>query len=306
MSVLIAALLVLSISVPALAVSPAEDQPQNCVVTITNEYEAYRELAACSDEELSKAGLSKDEIEEIRTTNFESALLARASLPEDQLHNMGYTPEQIALLKAYDGAPLTPDSAVLAATSSCTGRISLYENCSTSKLSFKYTWNWNTPPVFSKTDAVGVVWEGYNLSSIAVSTKVYTKGGVAQYYSTLTGKRMIAYDETLSITGHNGLSGYKAEFPMGKTVYPVQSDGTNAVYAKSGYIYFGITGENAVELSHMIAFAAYGHAHLIAITGISIGADGLSLSFTPSGKVDTLAPARARIYSNGSITEDPY
>ena len=116
------------------------------VVTEETEYEMHSRLISCSDAELMDAGLTEAEIEELREFSFEEAFLERAQLDRESLAALGYTEEQINVLKAYKGEPITDDSPILLASATCSGYFS-YVSTGTNSLSFNYHWIWSAPPM---------------------------------------------------------------------------------------------------------------------------------------------------------------
>lgn len=74
---------------------------------VKSEYDMYVELQNTPVEALLDSGYSQNTIDEIKNTSIEEALYERAQLTEDELRNMGYSPEKIKRLKEYDGSPLS-------------------------------------------------------------------------------------------------------------------------------------------------------------------------------------------------------
>ena len=94
--------------ISATAIDNNENPPAEDIVLQTIEYTDYErinQLKSMTDMELFAVGLTESDIEEIRNFSYENALLERAAHSHDELIGMGYTEEEIRLLKEYDGSP---------------------------------------------------------------------------------------------------------------------------------------------------------------------------------------------------------
>ncbi len=103
---LTAALVSAALSMGAFAAGKANGES----TTITNEYEMLLQTREAQQREntlFRSAGADYAEL----------AYLERAALPEETLRDMGYSQEQISILKAYDGGPLEEHPELRAASS---------------------------------------------------------------------------------------------------------------------------------------------------------------------------------------------
>ena len=70
------------------------------------EYQLFQQLHQLPPSALQARGLSPQAASALTGHSFEELLLERARLPAPVLAKYGYTPEQIALLRSYDGSSL--------------------------------------------------------------------------------------------------------------------------------------------------------------------------------------------------------
>lgn len=132
-----------------------------------NEYEIIKMLEEMSVEELQQRGYSSDVIEVIENGNLEETILeetfSRASLTESELLDMGYTEEEIVILKALTGEETLEQISTRGILADCTCYNTLvdhYYRTSTGKTYFlvSYGWEWDKCPVWLLTDCAGVGW----------------------------------------------------------------------------------------------------------------------------------------------------
>ena len=97
LSVILTLTTLLSISPTALA---SEDP--GYTVTI-NEYDVYVSTRATSNDELARNGANDGTVQIIKSNAIENKLTQLSQLPEEELSKIGYTKTQIQLLKNYNG-----------------------------------------------------------------------------------------------------------------------------------------------------------------------------------------------------------
>lgn len=263
-------------------------------LTYYNEIEEVLRMRDATPEELKKLNISEQTAEEIANIDIEDAYYERAQLPEEQLRAYGYTDEQIAILKAYDGSAITADSPVVAAAASCTGTASKV-SASTSKIAYKYTWTWSSAPVFMRTDKVATNWAAYNSSSSPIDVSNSQSTSV-KYYWLSTGGYNIT--KTISTPTSSSFKGCSADITM---QYAKERNGNaDSIWAKSGSTTVTLT-KSGSNISYIKFAASYGHAK-IKLASISVSASGLSISFGPSINVQKLATVTKKLTSSGALT----
>lgn len=268
------------------------------------EYDAVKKLQSMTDSELKAQGLSPADIVMLRNFSFEEALLERASYSYSELLAMGYTSQQIALLKAYDGSPLNANSPVLAATATCTGSFSYVGySTSTSTIKIRYNFTWSSVPFYGYTDAVGVSWRAVNPNAEVIVVQADYKSASINYYSTSTG----AYKETRYPSGFSPITGFDGQYVQYSTKIDVdtQSDGTVAIWAKSGSVRLNLTPLGTNTINAVQVYGAVGHRVIAGTTsiGFSAGEDAsFSFSYTPAIAFNNEGTASYTITSSGSCT----
>lgn len=296
----------LNLNIPVYATSDeiaVDIQPHEQI--IYSEYSAYIENKQKTDEELLAEGFTVDEIEELKAYRLEDALLERATHTEEELHAMGYTDEQIKLLKAYDGSPIAADNPVLAATAVCTGSVTFHSyNASTKQLMFLYHFSWSVQPLNGYTDNVAVSWKGVDANAYYISSSATYMRGTVYYRSTSTGEDYTT--ESLQFDSMPGFDGYEADY---ETVQVVSEDnGTIAVWAKEGYLWFGVTPDGNNAFNMLKVYGAVGHvtSKISASVGIGYSSSGnsYSFSFTPSTSCQTVGKANYTLKPNGTCYEN--
>lgn len=302
-SLVIAVISVFYFNLPVYAASnkiTAETQLNEQI--IYSEYNAYIETKQKTDADLIAEGYTIEEINELRDFCLEDALLERASHTQQELYAMGYTDEQIDLLKAYDGAPLTADNPVLAATAVCTGSITFNSyNASTKQLMFLYHFSWSVQPLNGHNDYVAVTWKGVDANAYYISSSATYKRGTIYYRSTSTGEDYTS--ESLAFQAMPGFDGYKAEY---ESVQVTDGGETIAVWAKEGYLWFGITPDGNNTFNMLKVYGAVGHVtkKLSVNIGFSSSGNSYSFSFTPSNSCQTVGTANYTLKPNGSCYEN--
>lgn len=196
---------------------------------------------------------------------FTKAFKAHSLLDETELGNIGYTAEQVNILKTFSGT----DAEMQALAATCTITLNIdYVTYSSStgrtKSRFDYTFRWGSVPAFGMTDMVAVGWNDYwgvtgHTGSI---TYKHINSGATKYQS-----------PTYKAEGGAGVS-HKFSCKIEDNYY-YASQGT-------GIFVVEITGRKDLHVK-----ASYGHKQIIVGTpGVTIGfgvsgvSGGISISFT--------------------------
>ncbi len=264
-------------------------------ITYYNEIEEVLRMREATPQELREMNISQEEANEIAELDIEGAYYERAQLPESQLRAYGYTYEQIAILKAYDGSTITSDTPVVAASASCTGSASKV-SASTSKIAFKYTWTWSSAPLFMRTDKVAVKWKAYNANSVAIDVNC-SKSTTVNYYWLSSGNYNCDKNPTTSLINMN--EGCSADVVM---QYAKENNGNaDSIWAKKGTTTVTLT-KSSTNISYIKFSGSYGHAYVGFEGGISVGGEGISISFTPTTQITTYATVNKKLTSSGVLS----
>ena len=134
----------------------------------------YLALQGMSEEQLAEAGYEESDILELKNTSIEELLYQRAQMPQSELQSLGYSAEQISVLKEYDGGPISQNSQLQEASADLTGYLYVQSSGRTA-MSIMFNWTWNSPPIFSGygiTDSVGCSFVGTNFQNAICSLRV--------------------------------------------------------------------------------------------------------------------------------------
>ncbi len=255
----IALCLVMLFILPANAL--AADTPINnanaCRASI-NEYEALQALAKESPIVLAEKGFSYEEINMIQDykQTYSDHITSLQDLSEDVLARHGYTAEQIAAIKNFNGSE---SQMALAAAS-----LNIYA----STVSFEYTeggrttgrlaygWNWSGVPVIKLRDMVAASWNSWVLTDQSSSVG---------YFNVNTGNPYRSESATFVYPSSSTWNGAGHRFNM--TI----SD--NNYYAKSGSGYFNVQSDGLYQ-KEFYYYIEYGHATLSYNIGFSVSVPG--------------------------------
>lgn len=251
-------------------------------------------MREATSQDLAELNISEETAQEIADTNIEQAYYDRAQLSEEQLAGLGYTDEQISILKQYDGSTITANSPILKASASCTGTASKVST-STSKIAFKYSWSWSSAPVYMHTDKVAVKWQAYNSNSSAID--VTNKQSTSVNYYWMNGKYNTA--KSISTPTLSTFNGCSANIPVQE---PKELNGeANFIWAKSGSTTVTLSKSNS-NISYIKFSGSYGHLQLSIATSISVDVGaGISISFSPNSVTKTATITR-KLTSSGTLT----
>lgn len=267
----------------------------------TNEYDIIQDLKMSTNSELSTIGYSSEEIAEIRDFSFENALVERGKLSDEELYILGYTPEQIELLRNYDGGPLENHPEMRRAYASLDGNI---YTLTTSKyeIGAKYEWEWSNAPVLSGyifDEMISCGYAGTNSQNLPcrVTFDKSKSSCTVKYYSGTS----LSRTEKVPIDIENIHRNVSVLYPIRDV--PSGTDASKAPWAKKGvmniYIHEEVQNNNMVSCTFGFVYA---HS-TISISGpsISVSADGPDISFTLSSGLDLMDASGVIIKSNGAM-----
>ena len=305
LSLLLAAALILG-ALPGTAFAAEEDNGES--TTVTNEYEMILQAREAQEAQQREGNIFKNS--SFNDDGAELAYLERAALPEETLESMGYSPEQIAILKAYDGGPLEEHPELLAASSNLT----ITANKSTmgrTSASATFTWSWDIFPVIYLTDGVAFQWRGTATTGSPLDINIdetpslsyvkvdYYKAGLNTYHDT----------ETQDLHHVDAKTHGQADIPMSMII---DNAGTT-VYAKSGIarIYVDIVDDTTGLLQEVTFSFAYAHTSVSLGASVSVSFDfasgpssvGISIAPTFATKASIVGYQGIAINYNGNVTK---
>lgn len=291
-SVVLAAAMCLSLTVPAMAAEGTQPQPSMTPITSTNEYDLIQELQQTSDTVLLESGYTASDIEELRALDFEQECLDIAKLPEEDLQARGYDKDTIVLIKEYENAEEMPENVMRAIAGTLTADITCSVHTLT-QFTFQYGWEWDHQPINEFKDSVGLSWEVYNTSVGNIDYDCSDQKMVVDYYLGVTYRYSQTTKDFDVLSSNHFLSG---KFPM------LALD--NSVWAKSGYITTTVkkrTNALAHNLSYVQASAAYGHTLLSITVEPKLDAyNNITFSGVLNTNLQRLEPRKYRLYISGN------
>lgn len=240
-------------------------------------------------------GYTSGQIETFKAIDFEDLVYQRAQLADSKLKAMGYSEEEIYLLRNYDGSyaetralagTLTADIIVIGTTDSYGGII-------------RYEWSWDHSSLVGATDAMGLRW-------IAVDQD----GGTVDVSANLSAATIYYNDANIStreVTYHPGDSNFSSEtaFNALTCTFPMRlGHGEQEWFADSGFLQTYISRDSGLTRSiyYLKVCGVYGHtlANIGAPT-VSFGPGELNvgISFTGGLYTDNLGIKKYRIYEGG-------
>lgn len=240
------------------------NEPNKEVTKVTiNEYLMLKELKNKPNLELQKMGFSSQEIEKIRKFDYAEELYNRSKLDDSTLKNLGYTDEQIKMLRNFSGTE--EEIIALAATLSINASTVDYYYVEESNRTYyrgRFDWEWSSAPVVLIKDIIGIAWsEGMYLET-SPSLTYHT----VRYVSTLTGNTTYV---RFNIDPIAPVGGAETKFKMWRS---------GADYAKSGTGF--ILVHKLGRIPEVALYVEYGHK-TIGLGEPSVSLTGeLTLSFS--------------------------
>ena len=246
-------------------------------------------------------GFSTKDVEELRKISVENHFLELKKLDIAALQNMGYSLEQVRLIKSYDGHKITPNSPMMAAAATLSSYIYYISTPSNYAIRFKYYWSWNGSPLSSFQNMMCVSWIGVSPSGSFISVTPSNISCSTSYYSTASGA--YKYTSTQTTTTGSGFNGKYSTFNLKEPYYDAADD-TSWVYSKTGQMTITVTSDGSSTLSLVKVGGAYAYKHLSCTVSISCNTSSgsVGISFSPSAKVDTLGAKTYNVTSSGSAT----
>lgn len=286
----------MTMSITASATNNGPDiptEPPAYSVTI-NEYDVYVQARKLSDKELSSQGMSDTYIDLIKSNAIEDRLLEIASLPANELSEMGYTSKQITLLKNYNGGPIENTPQLRGTFADMTAKF-YKEVASSVTLKIRVYWEWSNAPLLAGdliNDMVAIRWKGTNSAGNSINLAFYsTTSSASVNYYIRSGPYQCT--KTVPIVCDSPYDHAYAKVPM-------SLDGHN--YAKSGNFYLQIMRTGTDYIKEAAFVFGYGHTVVLSSPSISLPPSfGIGFSFG----TETMVEKAIRMSNTGIITEYP-
>ena len=299
LSLVLSIVMAFAISVPAFATSAGPDIPtEPAAYTVTvNEYDVYVAARTASNDELLTRGISENQISLIKSDAIENELLEKSSLPVNELSEMGYDNNQIAILKNYDGRAIEKAPELRGVFADMTAKF-YKSSASTTSLKVRVFWEWSNAPALAGdpiTDLIALRWQGTNTAGQPINVAFNSSGSSANInYYTRNGE--YRFNRSANVVCDSPYDHAYAEIPVSSGEY---EDGAT-IYAKSGNLYVKVdrTGTNYIKEAAFVF--GYGHTTIVVSPSLSLPASfGIGFSWGTEKMVEEAI----RMSNTGVITE---
>lgn len=242
------------------------------------EYDYYVAQRASASDPLVASTCSEQDAA-ILSNDIENELLRRSQLPDDELHAMGYTDEQIQLLREYNGERLEDYPQIRAATATVTASFSVL-NANKITIKLRVNWQWTTLPLAKSSaikDLLAIGWKGTDSEGHELNV-AYTPGqsfSQVFYYESNTSTTGLVrkYDITCS----DAYSNISSKFPM--AYYSSMTNNSNW-YARKGSFVITVERTGSVYIKEVAFAFAYAHSKLGINLSYTFKIEDMSFSFS--------------------------
>ena len=265
-----------------------------------NEYDYVELLQTSSPQELEEKGLSEQETTAI-ISNFESALLNRASLSDSELRAYGYNNSEISLFHALANGETLSSEELRALGSTCNGSITRH-SCNTKTAEFSYTFTWNRCPLITLSDSAAMRWIAYSSDGGEIGVEQVSHSLTLEYHfqgNAASSGPAFAHYGSPTIEPNLDFNTINMQFPVYQTHL---SSGTGIIfdcYARTGTIRVSIRVPNNVSKNsnHIFVGGLYGHTLVgVGSPSVSVSTGSIGISFTGNTSIDPIASRKATIY----------
>ena len=271
LSVTLCAIILLSFGVPSVAAQQDMEIIQMDEVVL-NEFERLEYMSTRSVEELQYMGISRQEAESIK--NFRELMQTHfyelSLLDDDTLLILGYTEEQVAILRDFDGSDQRMQ--LLSANLTFSPRIHSYTNFTSITLTrvvIAVTWRWNTQPTFLFTDSIVFAW---NHNFVFQSNSTIS----IEYVHRSNPSDIVFGQGSLWLTGLAD-RGVGFRIPM----RPPNGPAFDTHFARSGSFNFTLDRHAQIHPRDFLVYAAYYRTLLSVSLSLSVSSSGPSITVTP-------------------------
>lgn len=281
-----------------IAVSSYADE-KDSFKNVFNEYEYYQAINNASKEELEQIGLDKQDVNAFSST-FEDNLYERAIMSDSELCGLGYTEQEIALLRKYAQGSELSDAEMRAISGTCTTYFKL-SYASRRIASFYYEWTWDHCPLSPLNDSVAIEWTAYGYDGDTVDLIVERKSSSIAYYWETEPKDDFRYSVPGELETNLSFDGLCLKVPvLGES--DIGSGVPAVFYAKTGYVGVDLKVDESVsrDIYFIQASGLYGHTQ-VGIGFPSVSLTNGKLSFGGNLSVNEIGRRKVEIYNDGTI-----
>ncbi|MBZ9637440.1 hypothetical protein [Clostridium sp. FP1] len=251
-----------------------------------NEYDLIKKLKSSDKKNLYIQGYTDLQVQEIAKLDYKKEIEKRGTLDTDVLGNMGYTDEQITIMKNFTGTEKELYLLSATLTLNCYYDTSNYAGATTT-YKVNFDWNWSSEPYYEHKDIIGLGWT--EQLYINISSSYHKVTYINPYVPTDT--KLISYKFSTTL----GNSTAESKFPM--LISGSKPDESDAKYAKDGF--GSVTLFRQSKVTMMAIKFKYGHTQSSIEPSLSIGIPfsvGVGFGFASHISDEATSPADGVYY----------
>lgn len=243
----------------------AEELSYSTNTIVVSEYDYITDCLSKSESELNALGFADEEIAVFKNFKIEDELLQRQEKTDDVLRNYyGYSNEQIAILREYNGEPIKDNPKLRALFAVLTFSTPTVMRASATEIAVYLTWQWSSKPLWvalTMEDTIAVMWQGtYGSSSGNIRLNTSSSYWLAQYVV-----------ESNSFATDSELYSFTTSSPTAsaKVTYPTNYGSGFFAMSGSTSLYFETT-EGSADLTCFDLLIVYGHSTIVGSASITL------------------------------------
>lgn len=260
--------------------------------TVFSEYDYIVGVRKLSKATLKSLDIPDTEIEKITSNEIENEILSRKKLSDDVLRNgYGYTDDEIAILRNYNGGRLEEHAELRGLTGTLTlGKPSVHKATS-KEVKVAISWWWDHPPFFEAQDVVAVAWKGTygaNNGNMAIVSSKSTHEIAYRDRSNFMNHDVVTYRLTVVDVYHSA----KNSFNMDRKVGNYQG----TWYAADGHLTLYLEAANgSAPLTEIGLSFVYGHNVIGFTPSVSFDLSGPGIGISLGWNLTTAGRRSGRI-----------
>lgn len=274
-----------------------ELQENQAITEQLNEYDLYVAIQKLPDDVLHECGYSEEQIDDINSINYKQEIFNRSTLPDSELEKMGYDSDEISALRNYTGSEA--ETKALSATLTASF---LIPYSSASMYSIEYGWSWNHSPLIEAKDAMGIRWVAVASDGLPVDVTASNSTAKVKYYEDSSLYKTVTYNSSSSnFSKETDFNALTCTFPM----QIVGASDENVAYALKGSMITNITKDSGIsrDIYYLKVCGVYGHSVINFGTpsvSFTSGALSIGISFNGGLNINNIGILKYKVYTNGS------
>lgn len=294
LSVFLSVMMFFTLSIPAFAA----DYSDSSVTSVTiNEYDVYVHTRTASPDELAEAGVPSEQVKLIKSNMIEDELTRLSKLTTEELTDLGYSIQQIAILHDYNGERIENAPELRGIFSDMTASFSKV-SASTTSLTVQVQWTWSSHPALcgvAITDMIAMRWQGTNTAGQPINVAFNSSGSSCnvKYYSTVG--ETYKFSQNASIVCDSPYDHAYAYIPMA-----LEKPGDMDNYAKTGTMKIRVNRTGTDSIKEAAFVFGYGHTTVVISPSLSLPA---SFGIGFSTGTEKMVEKAIRMNNAGTITK---